>query len=216
MQKDNKQKADTNTLTAILIAAGAVISILLAITIIGLANKPQTIFVDVQSNISDLSRMDSISSTLTSSGILSSSSELLSSDIISSNNSISDINSYIPNQVSKNTNTYNNDIQYKSSKISSIPSNSISRIEENTQPNIQSKVNNESISSSITSQITKININTATAKELEKILPIEYLMCKAIVDYRKENGPFNSIEDLMNVDGIGKKLFAKIQPYVTV
>ena len=41
-------------------------------------------------------------------------------------------------------------------------------------------------------------------------------MCKAIVDYRKENGLFESIEDLMNVDGIGEKLFAKIEPYITV
>ena len=70
MQKDNKQKSDTNTLTSILIAAGAVISILLAITIIGLANKPQTIYVDTQYNTSNLSE-NSISSTLTSNDIIS-------------------------------------------------------------------------------------------------------------------------------------------------
>ena len=214
MQKDNKQKSDTNTLTAILIAAGAVISILLAITIIGLANKPQTIYVDTQYNTSVLSE-NSISSTLTSNNIISSSSDLSSSDIISSNSLISDINSYTPDKTSKDHNTYD-DIRYKSSKAPNIPSNSISRVEENTHYNPQSNVNTASISSSQMPQIKKININTATAKELEDVLPIEYLMCKAIVDYRKENGLFESIEDLMNVDGIGEKLFAKIEPYITV
>ena len=122
MQKDNKQKSDTNTLTAILIAAGAVISILLAITIIGLANKPQTIYVDTQYNTSVLSE-NSISSTLTSNNIISSSSDLSSSDIISSNSLISDINSYTPDKTSKDHNTYD-DIRYKSSKAPNIPSNS--------------------------------------------------------------------------------------------
>ncbi len=214
MQKDNKQKSDTNTLTSILIAAGAVISILLAITIIGLANKPQTIYVDTQYNTSNLSE-NSISSTLTSNDIISSSSELYSSDIISSNSLINDINSYTPDKASNNHNTYD-DIRYKSSKVPNIPSNSISRVEENTQHNTQSNVNNASTSIGQMSQIKKININTATAKELEDVLPIEYLMCKAIVDYRKENGLFDSIEDLMDVDGIGEKLFAKIEPYITV
>jgi competence protein ComEA len=37
----------------------------------------------------------------------------------------------------------------------------------------------------------------------------------AIIDYRKNN-KFNTIEDIMNVSGIGESLFAKIKEYITV
>lgn len=73
-----------------------------------------------------------------------------------------------------------------------------------------------SIAPSSSKPIKTVNINTATASELADVLPLEYLTCKAIVDYRKANGPFGSVDDLINVDGIGKNLLNRIRPYITI
>jgi competence protein ComEA len=63
----------------------------------------------------------------------------------------------------------------------------------------------------------KVNINTASAEELSKYLPgIGPTYAQRIVDYRKQHGPFQRIEDLMKVKGIGKTLFAKLKDMITV
>ena len=61
-----------------------------------------------------------------------------------------------------------------------------------------------------------ININTATAEALDLLPGIGPVLAKAIIDYRTEYGPFSTPEDLLNVDGIGPKILAKILPYITV
>lgn len=49
----------------------------------------------------------------------------------------------------------------------------------------------------------QININTATTDELDSLKGIGPTKAKAIIDYRKKNGPFKSVDDLENVPGIG-------------
>lgn len=61
-----------------------------------------------------------------------------------------------------------------------------------------------------------VNINTASAADLEKIKGIGPSTAKAIVKYREENGPFSSLEELDNVPRIGPSKIEKIRPYVTV
>jgi len=61
-----------------------------------------------------------------------------------------------------------------------------------------------------------ININKASAKELEVIKGIGPKLGQAIVQYRKAHGKFKKIEDLLNVKGIGPKLLEKIKPFVTL
>lgn len=61
-----------------------------------------------------------------------------------------------------------------------------------------------------------VNINTATADQLTVIKGLGPKKAQAIVDYRKDNGAFKSVEDLKKVPGISEKLFASIQPQVTV
>jgi competence protein ComEA len=53
----------------------------------------------------------------------------------------------------------------------------------------------------------KININTASVKEIAKLEKIGPSYAERIVQYRKEHGPFEKPEDLMKVKGIGPKTF---------
>ena len=59
-----------------------------------------------------------------------------------------------------------------------------------------------------------IDINTADQKNLEKLPGIGPATAKLIIDYRTENGPFQSINELDNVKRIGPKTIEKITPYI--
>lgn len=62
----------------------------------------------------------------------------------------------------------------------------------------------------------KININKANAGELMRLKGIGETKAAAIMRYRKENGGFKSVDELINVSGIGEKTLANIRDYVTV
>ena len=61
-----------------------------------------------------------------------------------------------------------------------------------------------------------ININTATLQELEALNGIGPVKAQAIIDYRKANGPFKSVDQLKDVKGIGDATFDKIKADVSV
>ena len=61
----------------------------------------------------------------------------------------------------------------------------------------------------------KVNINTATLEELQTIKGIGKKKAEAILQYRKEHGPFRTKEDLLEVKGIGKKALEAIESQVT-
>ncbi|WP_261129558.1 ComEA family DNA-binding protein [Bacillus sp. Marseille-Q3570] len=61
----------------------------------------------------------------------------------------------------------------------------------------------------------KIDINHAEASALETIPGIGPSKAGAIISYREENGGFASIDDLMNVPGIGQKTFEQLKEYIT-
>ena len=67
-----------------------------------------------------------------------------------------------------------------------------------------------------TSNVFPLDINLATAEELDLLPDIGAARAKAIVDYREEFGPFTCTEELMNVPGIGEKIFAKIRDLICV
>ena len=62
----------------------------------------------------------------------------------------------------------------------------------------------------------KININRASAEELQKLKGIGPSTAKSIILYREEYGAFSEIEEIMNVKRIGEKTFAKIKEQITV
>ena len=74
-----------------------------------------------------------------------------------------------------------------------------------------------SIISSKTEFITdKININTASKDELKRLKGIGEAIAQNIIDYRDEYGNFDSIEEIINVKGIGKAKFEDIKDHITV
>jgi len=62
----------------------------------------------------------------------------------------------------------------------------------------------------------KININTASASELEALPGIGPTLAGRIIDYRKTNGGFKNIADIKNVKGIGEAKYSKMKNLIIV
>ena len=62
----------------------------------------------------------------------------------------------------------------------------------------------------------KININTATLEELDKLPGVGEATANKIISHREENGQFKTIEDIKNVNGIGDKKFEKMKELICV
>ncbi|HEY7449209.1 MAG TPA: helix-hairpin-helix domain-containing protein [Vicinamibacterales bacterium] len=61
-----------------------------------------------------------------------------------------------------------------------------------------------------------LNLNAATATQLESLPGIGARTAERIIEYRQKNGGFKKIEELMNVRGVGEKSFLKLKPLITV
>jgi len=60
----------------------------------------------------------------------------------------------------------------------------------------------------------KININTATAEQLEQLPGVGSKLAAEIIKYRTENGNFAAVEDIKKVDGVGDKKYNKMKDYI--
>lgn len=61
-----------------------------------------------------------------------------------------------------------------------------------------------------------VNINTASPEQLEELPGVGPVTAGKIVDWRTDHGAFTSVEDLLEVDGIGEKTLAQLAPHVTL
>ncbi len=70
--------------------------------------------------------------------------------------------------------------------------------------------------SSAAAQPALVNINTATSEQLQTIKGVGPATAQKIIDYRTRHGPYSSVDELLNVPGIGAKTLARIRGEVTV
>lgn len=80
--------------------------------------------------------------------------------------------------------------------------------------NKEDKVNDNS--ANVQAGVRLVNINTASEAELQTLNGIGASTAKKIVDYRNQNGDFNTVEEIMNVSGIGQSKFDSIKNDITV
>jgi len=65
-------------------------------------------------------------------------------------------------------------------------------------------------------EATPLDLNQATQEQLMALPGIGPALAQRIVAYRKEHGPFASLDELLEVPGIGEELLAALRPLVTV
>ena len=82
-------------------------------------------------------------------------------------------------------------------------------IEPTTKQTVDTQVKGETVSG-------KININTAGTTELDTLAGIGPATAQKIIDYRTQNGLFKTIEDLMDVSGIGEAKLGKIRDKISI
>lgn len=63
-------------------------------------------------------------------------------------------------------------------------------------------------------ELTKVNVNTADAKTLETLPGIGPAYASRMIQYRQENGPFETCDELLKIKGIGKKRLEKLLPFI--
>ena len=61
-----------------------------------------------------------------------------------------------------------------------------------------------------------VDINTADASALESVPGIGKSLSQRILAFREKNGPFQSVDDLLKVQGVGEKSIQKLRPFLTV
>ncbi len=69
---------------------------------------------------------------------------------------------------------------------------------------------------SLNSSKSLININYASAAELENVPGIGPVTSEKIINYRIENGLFRKLDEILKVSGIGDKTYAKMKPYICI
>jgi len=62
----------------------------------------------------------------------------------------------------------------------------------------------------------KVNLNTATQEQLQTLPGVGPAIAQRIIEHRNKNGKFNRIEDILNIKGVGEKIFQRIKDRLTV
>jgi competence protein ComEA len=102
-----------------------------------------------------------------------------------------------------------------------LPNDSPSTHESNGNPGAPTRASNNSNNSNSASATSStlpliVDLNRATATDLDRLPGVGPATAKAIIDHRTRNGPFASVDDLLKVKGIGPAKLAEIRPWVKV
>lgn len=81
---------------------------------------------------------------------------------------------------------------------------------------IETEIENKNEDANSPKVLSVVNVNTAGLSELLKLDGIGSIYAQRIIDYRTENGPFQSVEELLHIKGIGKKRLEQIRPFITL
>ncbi len=106
-------------------------------------------------------------------------------------------------------------VSYPASASSSQPSN-FDSISVSSSPSSTSSPSDPSSSISDTPSAAQlVDINRADAAQLDTLPGIGPALSQRIIEYRQQNGRFETVEELVNVKGIGEKTLEKLKPYIT-
>jgi competence ComEA-like helix-hairpin-helix protein len=81
---------------------------------------------------------------------------------------------------------------------------------------LETSANVSPTSHSSTLELQKIDLNQITYEQLIELPGIGEVKAKAILNWRETHGPFTSVEDLLDVPGIGDTLLLQLLPYLSV
>ena len=84
----------------------------------------------------------------------------------------------------------------------------------NRQPRTQSVAPVHSVSVEELERVERINVNTASASELDELPGIGPALAAAIIEYREAHGPFGSVEEIMEVRVIGEAKLEEMLPFL--